>query len=212
VRYGRAFRIVIATVTVWLATSCGHAPRSPDGIQAGGGGSQPTLTASAGSDQPPPLPYDADSLPGCAANVPTSGQSVSWLPAPIPAPDVTAEVHPARVFICPDERVAIVRYSANSAFGAFWLREYPPPSVDFGEADIRELATICTGCTDNRMVQLLPSVDAALMAGSPGPTSVSWFQNGAYFSVIGPGETFTPARAEAAAKAAAAMELNLSPQ
>jgi hypothetical protein len=108
------------------------------------------------------------------------------------------------MFVCAEERVVIVRYSEKSAFGAFWLREYPPPSPGFGEGDIQYLATACRSCTQNEMVQLLPTVDGALMAGLPGPTSVSWFQNGVYFSVIGPGDTFSVVGAEAAAAAAAA--------
>lgn len=97
---------------------------------------------------------------------------------------------------------ALVLYGAGSRYGAFRFTAAPLPD-GFGARAVRELASECDVCTENRLVLLVPGVRGALMAGGNGPNSVTWLENGMQMVVLGPADSFDGSRAVAAARALA---------
>ena len=65
---------------------------------------------------------------------------------------------------------------------------------------VRDLASECDVCAENRLVLLAPGVRGALLAGGNGPNSVTWLQGGLEMVVLGPAASFDGARAVAAAR------------
>src|SRR3954453_8827439 len=98
-----------------------------------------------------------------------------------------------------DHHTALVLYGARSRYGIFRFTAAPRPS-GFGRATLRDMASTCEVCAENRLVILAPGVRGALLAGGNGPNSVTWLQNGLQIVVLGPAESFAAERAIAAAR------------
>jgi hypothetical protein len=98
-----------------------------------------------------------------------------------------------------DRHTALVLYGPRSRYEIFRFTAAPRPS-GFGPATLRDLASECDVCADNRPVLLAPGVRGALLAGGNGPNSVTWLQNGLDMVVLGPAGSFSGARAIGAAR------------
>ena len=98
-----------------------------------------------------------------------------------------------------EHRTAVVVYGPRARYGIFRLTAAPrPPSFD--GATLRDLASECDVCTDNRLVLLAAGVHGALLAGGNGPNSVTWLEHGLEMVVLGPAGSFGAAQAIAAAR------------
>ena len=97
---------------------------------------------------------------------------------------------------------ALVLYGAGSRYGVFRFTAQVQPDR-FGARAVRDLASECDVCTENRLVLLAPGVRGALMAGGNGPNSVTWIERGLHMVVLGPAGSFDGTRAVAAARALA---------
>jgi hypothetical protein len=98
-----------------------------------------------------------------------------------------------------DRHTALVVYGPRSRYGIFRFTAARRPS-GFGPATVRDLASECDVCAENRLVLLTPGVRGALLAGGNGPNSVTWLQRGLEMVVLGPAASFDAARAVAAAR------------
>jgi hypothetical protein len=98
-----------------------------------------------------------------------------------------------------NRQTALVVYGPRSRYGRFRFTAAPQAS-SFGPATLRDLASECDVCSDNRLVLLAPGVHGALLAGGNGPNSVTWLQNGLQMVVLGPAGSFASARAIGAAR------------
>jgi len=94
---------------------------------------------------------------------------------------------------------ALVLYGTRSRYGAFRVTAAPLPD-GFDVRTIREMASGCKPCSDNRLVTLAPGVRGALLAGGTGPNSVTWIENGLDMVVLGPAARFDATRAVSAAR------------
>jgi hypothetical protein len=86
----------------------------------------------------------------------------------------------------------VAEYDASSPYNAFRIREELRPKGSIASSYIDGLPQVCASCTDARTFSLQPSMEAALLAGPNGPTSVSWIQGAFLMTVIGPADTFSP--------------------
>ena len=98
-----------------------------------------------------------------------------------------------------NRHTALVVYGPRSRYGTFRFTAAPQAS-SFGPATLRDLASECDVCSENRLVLLAPGVHGALLAGGNGPNSVTWLQRGLQMVVLGPAWSFTSARAIGAAR------------
>jgi hypothetical protein len=71
-----------------------------------------------------------------------------------------------------DRHTALVLYGSRSRYGIFRFTAAPQPS-GLGPATVRDLASECDVCAENRLVLLAPGVHGALLAGGNGPNSVT---------------------------------------
>jgi hypothetical protein len=98
-----------------------------------------------------------------------------------------------------DRKTALVVYGPQSRYGIFRFTAAPRPS-GFGPATVRNLASECDVCAQNRLVLLAPGVRGALLAGGTGPNSITWLQSGLEMIVLGPATSFGDGRVVAAAR------------
>lgn len=115
-------------------------------------------------------------------------------PAHVVVPPLAVWVSKADPLAPNDPRV-ILDYDTSSAFGAFRIIERQPPPGSHSPTFIQDLAAVCESCSDHRLVDLGNGAGGALLAGAPGPTSVTWLQGPWEVIVIGPAATFTEAHA-----------------
>jgi hypothetical protein len=98
-----------------------------------------------------------------------------------------------------DRHTALVVYGPRSRYGVFRFTAARRPS-GFGPATVRDMASQCDVCAENRLVLLAPGVRGVLLAGGNGPNSVTWLQNGLEMVALGPAASFDGTRAVAAAR------------
>jgi hypothetical protein len=95
----------------------------------------------------------------------------------------------------PGDSEVVLEYDGSSPYGAFRIRERQPPKGAHSKTFIQDIPGNCTTCTDARLIDLGSGVQGALLAGDPGPTSVTWLQGPYEVIVIGPAESFSPEQA-----------------
>ena len=97
---------------------------------------------------------------------------------------------------------ARVRYTGSSRYGLYLLTVWPA-SHGVKPSGIRALAKGCHVCTRNRMISLVPGVQAAIAAGGGHASTITWREGSRTFQVRGPAAAFSNRRAVAAARAIA---------
>jgi hypothetical protein len=89
------------------------------------------------------------------------------------------------------ESEVVAEYGSASSYGAFRIRDEKVPVGLVDQSFIDQMPGNCTTCTDARLVDLGSSIKGALLAGAPGPTSITWLEGGHKLIVIGPADTFS---------------------
>jgi hypothetical protein len=97
---------------------------------------------------------------------------------------------------------ARVRYTGSSRYGLYLLTVWPAPH-GVKPSGIRALAKGCHVCTRNRLISLVPGVQAAIAAGGGHASTITWREGSRTFQVRGPAASFTNRHAVAAARAIA---------
>lgn len=145
----------------------------------------------------PAIPFGRDQ-PGFRRIHGPPARAVSRLPVPVRlAPGIGVPIGVYR-----SRHLALVVYGARSRYGVFRFTAAPRPS-GFGAAALRDMASECDVCAENRLVLLAPGVRGALLAGGNGPNSVTWLEHDLEMVVLGPAASFDAERAVAAARAVA---------
>jgi hypothetical protein len=104
----------------------------------------------------------------------------------------------------PRETEIVEEYDSSSTYGAFRVREKEVPAGSLDQSFINQIPSICSTACNGSLVTLEPGVVAALLAGTNGPTSLTWLQGQFEMIVIGPVDTFPADTAVAIAKEVAA--------
>ena len=82
-------------------------------------------------------------------------------------------------------------WDTNSPVGAFFLNEALQPGYNT-QSDIDQMINGCANCSETKLVQITPTIRAALRVASQ-VTSVIWIQGDYLFELTGPVDTFSAA-------------------
>jgi hypothetical protein len=161
------------------------------------------------------VPFDdSSSAPPATAGKPANPWGVSQagyhqISAPVPKAlrSLPVRVHlprsagvPAGIYRASDS--VRLRYSGSSRYGLYLLTVWPA-SHGVGPRVIRALAKGCHVCTRNRLIGLVPGVEAAIAVGGGHASTITWRQGSRTFQVRGPAASFSNRDAVAAARAIA---------
>jgi hypothetical protein len=144
-----------------------------------------------------PTPYGASQAGYHLISAPVA-KALRGLPVPVHLPRSAGA--PAGIYR--GAASARVRYTGSSRYGLYLLTVWPA-SHGVKPSGIRALAKACHVCTRNRLINLVPGVQAAVAAGGGHASTITWREGSRTFQVRGPAASFSNRHAVAAARAIA---------